>query len=128
MDASSLPKAHQQNGAKQSAAAERRRTKRVPLTFQIEVAGRDQSGALFRDRAVTWDVNEDGCRFPLLRQLKQGDFVEIRVVSREDNLPRVDKPTLFEVVWVEPGEMGWTVGVTTLRPENIWHMSFPSRK
>jgi hypothetical protein len=101
---------------------ERRRTRRVRLSFQIEVSGRDRAGHLFHEAAVTTDVNEDGCRFDLVRQLQRGDVVGIRVLGREG---KPGKLALFEVVWAKPSERGWTVGAVRLQPVNVWNVHFP---
>jgi PilZ domain len=97
--------------------AERRRTKRIPLAFQVEVSGREPKGGLFQDQAVTIDVNEAGCRFDLERQLNRGDVVTIRVVQ---SCSASNRPTRFQVVWAEPADLGWTIGVMKLRDEAIW--------
>jgi hypothetical protein len=101
---------------------ERRRTKRLRLSFQIEVSGRDRAGHLFHDAAVTIDVNDDGCQFDLVRQLQRGDVVGIRVVGRGG---KMGKLALFEVVWAEASERGWTIGAMKLQAVNIWNMHFP---
>ena len=120
-----MPKTREECDAEQKVGAERRRTKRVALSFQIEVSGRDRAGHVFRDRAVTTDVNEDGCRFDLLRQLQPKDVVAIRVVGQQGSLGKL---ALFEVVWAEPSERGWTMGAAKLQPQHVWPMNFPSKK
>ena len=123
-----MPKADERIVAKPAAGEERRRTKRVPLSFQIEVSGRDRNGAAFCERAMTSDVNHGGCKFDLLWELKPGDLVSIALVPKDRHLTGAQPPIIFQVVWVEPGELGWTIGVTALQDRNIWHMSFPTVK
>ncbi len=120
-----MPKTREEYEAEQKALTERRRTKRVPLSFQIEVSGRDRAGQVFRDQAVTTDVNEDGCRFDFLRQLQAKDVVAIQLTGRYGSL---SKRVLCEVVWAEPNERGWSIGVERLQAEDIWPMKFPPRK
>jgi hypothetical protein len=123
-----MPKISEHVISKRATGAERRRTKRVPLSFQIEVSGRDRTGAAFCERAMTSDVNQNGCKFDLLWELKPGDLVSISVSPKGPRLTPAEQPTIFQVVWVEPSELGWTVGATSLQNKNIWHMVFPVKK
>src|SRR5579862_588167 len=77
-----MPKTYEHIMSRQAAGAERRRTKRVPLSFQIEVSGRDRTGAAFSERAMTSDVNHSGCKFDFLWELKPGDLISISVVLK----------------------------------------------
>jgi hypothetical protein len=123
-----MTKTSEQNGSRQAVGADRRRTRRVPLTFQIEVSGIDRNGTAFRERAITTNVNENGCRFDLVWQLFPGDLISISVISAHREGLKKDSPTVFQVVWVEPSDMGWSVGATTKNPRKIWHMAFPDRR
>jgi len=107
------------------AGVERRRTKRVPLAFRIEVTGRDLNGAMFHDQAVTADVNENGCRFDLPRQLNPGDMVTIRLVGDAPRLSPGEGRRLFEVVWAGPSEQGWSIGASMLQTGLLWPIVFP---
>jgi hypothetical protein len=123
-----MPKTREQIASKQAAGDDRRRTKRVPLSFQIEVSGRDQTGAPFRERAMTRDVNGNGCKFDLLWNVRPGDLLAICVIPRDPSNSNAEQPTIFKVVWVEPSDLGWTIGAMTLHAKNIWHMAFPTKK
>lgn len=123
-----MPKIREHVIAEQAAGAERHRTKRVSLSFQIEVSGRDATGAAFRERAMTSDVSQNGCKFHLLWRLKQHDRVSISVISKDPSHGSAGQPAIFEVVWVEPSDLGWTVGATTIENKNLWHMTFPVKK
>ena len=123
-----MTKTREQTAVKEATGAERRRTKRIPLSFHIEVSGRDRGGTLFRDRAITSDVNENGCKFEFLWELTPGSSVGISVIPKGQLAPDIAQPTIFQVVWVVPSNLGWSIGATTLRPNNIWHMSFPTKK
>ena len=123
-----MPKIREHVISSQTTGADRRRTKRIPISFQIEVSGRDQTGALFCERAMTSDVNHNGCKFDLLREPRQGDLVSISVIPKDPSFANTEPPAIFQVVWAEPTELGWTIGATTLQKKNIWHMSFPVKK
>lgn len=109
----------------EKASAERRRTKRISLTFQIEVSGCDPRGITFHERTVTVDVNEHGCKFSILRQLDREELISIRCIGQNDSASTQSKPVLFKVVWIEPGELGWIVGALKLQAETVWPLKFP---
>ena len=106
-------------------ASERRRSRRVALAFQIEVSGRDRTGGLFNDQTTTIDVSEEGCQFPSQRKLCIGDHLSLSLVNTEFARLTGNKIQSFEVVWVEPGRPGWTIGVRKLGGETIWPLTFP---
>ena len=122
-----MPESREKNAEKQ-ATVDRRKAKRVNLTFQIEVSGFDPSGQLFREHAVTSDVSEDGCKFALLREVKPKDVLAIQLVRRGDGQPCEGRPLLFEVAWAEPSERGWTIGALKLQPDDMWHVGFPKKQ
>lgn len=99
--------------------AERRQTKRIPLALQIEVSGREGKRGAFRDRTVTIDVSESGCRFRLDRELKRGDELVIVCEKGDGSLPE-NQPTLFHVVWAAPYEDGSLIGAMQLQHESVW--------
>lgn len=104
---------------------DRRKGKRVPLTFPIEVSGFDPTARLFMERTVTTDVSEVGCRFQVKTQLSRGDVVAIKLLNRGSGPSTACKPLLFQIVWVRRDSEGWTAGALMLQPENIWHIDFP---
>ncbi len=106
----------------------RRKAKRVVIAFPVEISGFDEAGRIFRERTVTSDVSEHGCRFDLLRELKCGEVIAIQLGSRSEERSDKGKPLLFEIAWVEPSVHGWTIGAFKLQPENIWHLVFPPGK
>jgi|SRR5579872_360898 len=108
------------------ADSDRRRGSRVSLSFQVEIAGFDRTGQLFHDQTVTKDVSEHGCRFDLLRELQCGDVLLLRLSSRQGGWSETGKPIAFEVAWVEPSAMGWSVGAAKLQHTDLWHMRFPA--
>lgn len=104
---------------------DRRRSKRIPLSFRIEVSGIDSNGQLFRDRVVTLDVSDGGCQFELPREIEVKTPISIQVIDRNGAPAFGSRPLLFEVVRVEPGEVGRIIGAMQLQAANIWHMTFP---
>jgi hypothetical protein len=106
-------------------APERRRTKRIPLCFYIQVSGFTSDGQFFRDLTVTTDVSEGGCRFELAREIELKAPITIQVVHSDGSPPPGSKPLLFEVARIEPSSPGWSVGAAMLQSENIWNMTFP---
>lgn len=122
-----MAKTDKTNEPSQPRGDDRRRCKRLALTYQIEVSGFDRTGQLFRDRVTTLDVSEQGCKFSLSHEIECGDVVAIRLAERNGSRRDNRKPLLFEIIWVEPNPCGWIIGAAKLQPENIWHIAFPSR-
>ena len=110
----------------QEAQKDRRKGKRVPLAFPIEVSGFDSTGRLFAECTATSNISESGCRFQVKTQLERGDVVAIKLLSRRNDLAPASKPLLFQIVLVAREAEGWTAGALQLESENLWHMAFPS--
>ena len=109
----------------QQAHLDRRREKRVPLAFPINVCGMDETGHFFSEHTTTDDISEQGCRLRLRKQPHEGDALAIRLMGR-DELPHPgNRALLFEVRWVLPDGDGWLVGTYCLQPRNLWNMTFP---
>jgi hypothetical protein len=103
---------------------DRRKAKRVPLAFPINVCGMDPNGHFFSEDTATHDISEQGCRFHVQRRPQEGDALAIRLMSR-DGLPHPEnRALLFEVRWVLPDGDGWLVGTFCLQPRNLWNMTF----
>lgn len=109
------------------AMQDRRRGKRVPLAFPIEVSGFDRNGRHFSETTKTFDISEAGCRFHIRERLQPGDVVAIKLVIRDNGQAPASKALLFQIAWVKPESDGWAAGALKLQSENIWHMSFPPR-
>lgn len=109
----------------QEVREERRKGKRVPLTFPIEVCGFDRAARMFSERTRTTDISEVGCRFRMKAELARGDVVAIKLVSRGNNHDSECKALLFRISWVRQDPDGWTVGALKLQQEKIWHVTFP---
>jgi hypothetical protein len=109
----------------QEVQQDRRKGKRVPLTFPIEVSGFDHTARLFSERTKTTDISEVGCRFQMKRPLSPGDVVAIKLLSRRNEKSPASKPLLFQIMWVQREPDGWIAGALKLQPENIWHVAFP---
>ena len=106
---------------------DRRKCKRLPLSFPIKVSGTDTAGEEFSDLTVTTDVSDQGCRFDLLRNLQLGDVLTIQIVERDTGKPGSAPPIHFEVAWVGASDWGWSIGVVSAQPGNLWHVAFPKK-
>ena len=73
---------HSEDKKLEETGPDRRRSRRVPLSFHIEVSGFDSQGQFFRDRAVTADVSDGGCRFELTTTIAVKTPISIQVVHR----------------------------------------------
>jgi hypothetical protein len=105
---------------------DRRKERRIPLTFPVEVNGFDRQGRYFSERTATTDVSEWGCRLQLAADVEPGTVVALRIVARGAN-GGVRRALLFQIVWVEFTEGVNMVGAAKLQPENIWNMDFPGQ-
>jgi len=110
------------------ASRDRRREKRIPLVFPIEVSGFDRNGRFFSERTITADVSEGGCRFQLKTEVERGSVVAIKLVSRHTNRLQPERPLLFKVSRVVEESNGWTLGAAKLQPESLWCIAFPPQK
>jgi PilZ domain len=100
---------------------ERRRSKSVAVTCEIEVSGLGLKGVPFHDLALAADVSEHGCRLNLSREVTRGDVLAIRLVSQVGGATHPESPfLLYEVVWAESSAVGWTAGLLTLETGKPW--------
>ena len=111
----------------EEANADRRREKRINLTFSIELFGFNSANHYFTERSVTINVSKSGCQFRLKNQLNEKTVVAIRVAPPEGSQALPQKPVLFLISWVKQAGDKWAVGATTLQPENIWPIAVPEK-
>lgn len=107
---------------------DRRKERRIPLVFPIEVSGFDANGKFFTERSVTMDISENGCRFQLKSQIERSSVVALKVLHRNRSDSSPERPLLFSVARAIQEGNGWTLGAVKLQPENIWCVAFPSAK
>lgn len=103
---------------------DRRREKRILLTYPIEVFGFRTSGQFFVERTSTLNISSAGCRFPLKAKVEPGAVVAIRLASKNARGP-ANRAVLYQVIWVEPREGGCEIGAYRLQPGNLWQVQFP---
>jgi hypothetical protein len=115
------------NEAARPKEQDRRKCKRVALSYPIRVSGLDYAGHMFSDLSVTTDVSQQGCRFDLLREVTLGSILSIQIVNRDTGNPHSSRASQFKVAWISPSLNGWSVGALILNPGNMWHMAFPKR-
>ena len=104
---------------------ERRRGKRIPLSFHVEVSGIGCNGVPYCDHAAASDVSERGCQVHLTREVRPGDLLTIRVVRKKDAGADQEAPFLYQTIWVESSDGGWVAGLAALEPGNPWRINFP---
>ena len=109
------------------AQEDRRKGKRVPHTYPVEVSGLDPAGRLFSERTVTTNVSETGCCFQVKTRLERGAVVAIKLLSRQKETPHPAKAVLFQIIWVAPDADGLTVGTLKLQQEQMWNLAFPPK-
>lgn len=103
---------------------DRRREKRILLTYPIEVFGFSSNGRFFAERTSTLNISSAGCRFYLKAKVEPGAVVAIRLAC--SNIPTAqNRALLYQVIWVEPCEAGCEIGAYRLQPGNLWQVQFP---
>jgi hypothetical protein len=110
------------------ASHDRRKERRIPLAFPIEVSGFDTNGKFFAERSVTMDISENGCKFQLKSQVERSSVLALKVFHRNGSGSFPERPLLFRVARVIQEDDGWTLGAVKLQPESIWCVAFPSPK
>ena len=106
---------------------ERRRRKRLFLSFPIEISGIDKHGRKFVERTKTEDISEAGCRMNVKSPLRSGDFVDIKLVPPPAVRAEDGNSMRFQIVWVQPVDEGWTIGVQKVDKDKMWKVTFPHR-
>jgi len=109
------------------AMRDRRRGKRVPLTYAIEVSGLDRAGRLFTEHTTTTNISEDGCCFQIKNSLERGDVVAIKLLRCQPEKPLANRSLLFQIAWTARERDGWFAGAVKLQPETIWPATFPPK-
>jgi len=104
---------------------DRRKGKRVPLTFPVEVSGLDGAGRLFVEQTTTSEISEWGCRLKLKTRVVRGDVVAVRLLVKVKPSTEASEPVLFEIAWSEENRGEWLAGARKLQAAELWHVSFP---
>ncbi len=104
---------------------DRRREKRVALSFPIEVCGLDVEERIFTENCVTTSVSRSGCRLRLKTQPAPGTMVAIKLLHGDASEPDSNRPLMFEIVWIKRDGDGWSAGAHALQKGNHWGIDFP---
>jgi hypothetical protein len=97
-----------------------RREQRFEIPIEIEVSGIGRDGKAFHECAVTSNVSEWGCAFPLSVELKADDIIAVRVLSTNASDPAPTGQTMFQVVRVQRDKDGWAVGAWKMDGGDTW--------
>jgi len=104
---------------------ERRRRKRLFLSFPVEISGVDKHGRKFMERTKTEDISDAGCRMHIKSPLRSGDFVDIQLVPPPAVRSADGNSMRFQIVWVQPENGGWAIGAKKVDKEKMWKVTFP---
>jgi PilZ domain len=107
------------------ATHDRRRERRLPLAFAIEVSGYDLEAKFFSERTRTIDISESGCCFHLDRAVKRNGVIAIKIVRTHHNNEKLDRPMLYQVARIAKEPEGWTIGAAKLQSDSLWCVAFP---
>jgi hypothetical protein len=114
--------------ANETTAAERRREKRVNLTFSIAISTFNRNADLIIERTKTIDISEYGCRFATRLPLERGNVLAIALVGRNEKNTAQEKLRRFEVMWTTEQSDVRIVGVRQTEGGSLWNVSFPTIK
>jgi hypothetical protein len=111
--------------AANEAILERRREKRLPLSFPIEVSGFDCHGRFFKELTVTTDVSPNGCSFHLRTEPDRTVELAVKLISRNSAETLPDRPLLFHLVRMDATPDGWLMAAIKVQTEDLWYAAFP---
>jgi hypothetical protein len=114
--------------AKEATAADRRKEKRVNLTFPIAISTFSRDGDLTTERTRTLEISEYGCRFPTCLPLERGDVLAIALVRPDEINTAQAKPERFEVRWTTEEPKARIIGARQTEGDSLWDVSFPAFK
>ena len=114
--------------ANEAAAAERRREKRVNLTFSIAISTFNRNADLVAERTRTIDISENGCRFATRLPLERGNVLAIALVGLDEKNFAEEKSRRFEVMWTAEQSNVRIVGARQTDGDTLWNVSFPTIK
>jgi hypothetical protein len=111
---------------KEGTAADRRREKRVNLTFSITISTFSRNADLITERTKTLDISEYGCRFATNLPLERGNVVAIALLGPDEKNIAQEKLGRFEVMWTTEQPNVRIVGARQTEGDSIWDVSFPT--
>jgi hypothetical protein len=113
---------------KEGTAADRRREKRVNLTFSIAISTFSRNADLITERTRTLDISEYGCRFATNLPLERGNVVAITLLGPDEKTIAQEKLGRFEVMWTTEQPNVRIVGARQTEGDSLWDVSFPTFK
>lgn len=112
--------------ANEATAADRRREKRVNLTFSIAISTFSRNADLVAERTRTIDISENGCRFATRLPLERGNVLAIALVGLDEKNIAQEKSRRFEVMWTAEQSNVRIVGARQTDGDSLWNVSFPT--
>jgi hypothetical protein len=98
---------------------DRRAYNRLFLHSQVEIAGVDESGLQFAERARVEDVSDLGCRFSIRGAVHEGSILGVEALGPEAENLSDEFPRLFVVIWVKRKGNRLMVGARSLREDEL---------
>jgi len=99
--------------------SERRESKRFLLHSWVKITGVDESGLQFAERSRLEDVGDSGCRVSLRGAVHQGSVLGVEPLGLEGEELPDEFPRLFVIIWVKRKGDRLTVGVRSLREDEL---------
>jgi hypothetical protein len=103
-----------------------RRERRSPLCVMLRVCGFSNSGRIFSELTSTYNISPSGCCVRLRTQPLERTALALQVVPREGPLSEGGAQLLYQVVWLQPQEQAWEVGLFALGHTDLLRVAFAS--
>jgi hypothetical protein len=103
-----------------------RRERRSPLCVMLRVCGFSNSARMFSELTSTYNISPSGCCVRLRTQPLERTALALQVVPREGPLPEGGAQLLYQVVWLQPQDQAWEVGLSALGQTDLLRMAFAS--
>ena len=103
-----------------------RRERRSPLCVMLRVSGFSTSGRIFSELTSTYNISPSGCCVRLRTQPLERTALALQVVPREGPLPEGGVQLLYQVIWLQPQEQAWEVGLCALGHTDLLQVAFAS--
>jgi hypothetical protein len=97
-----------------------RREDRYAFAIEVVVEAIGQGGVPVRERTITDNVSNWGCRFFVPFALRLDDIVTLRPASQDSADPMPVAPTFFQVVRVNRQGDGWMVAAWRISEDGPW--------
>ncbi len=106
-------------------AMERTVVRRLLVHVPVEVTEIGGEGHPITERTFIEDVSDFGCRFSTRGPVKQGGTLSVKTLGRKGNKLPDEESRLYEIMWVAPKDLGYTIGARLIEGKEPANAKFP---